>query len=268
MVSGLATSAARPECTKRMTSAQATTSGEIMSNEYHFADGSPRYGHRSETPSNEPAAPAGAVRVEEAAEGAARLGLDEMAAAIDRRLASSWADAPDPLVTQMRKENPEELAAARALVKLHLGSQRQWRFKAQAVRDKQLATTVRRRQASGSSTEILVLRLGLMAALIAPPAYIVATEQDDIVKLIVTGALCFAVALMGGHFLTVRARVPVMPNIRGPWLNELHGDVVNATLVAILQNQGTDLDRRTAAAARRGWASIQAASKAVAALHS
>jgi hypothetical protein len=191
-----------------------------------------------------------------------------MAAAIDRRLASAWADAPDPAVTALRKEHPEELAAARALVKLHLGTQRQWRLKAQAVRDKQLAATVRRRRVSGSAREILVLRLGLMAALITPPAYIVATAQDDIVKLIVTGALCFAVALTGGHFLTVRARVPVMPNIRGPWLNELREDIVNATLVAILQNQGTDLDRSTAAAGRRGWNSIQSAAKAVTALHS
>ncbi|MGO4187388.1 hypothetical protein [Pseudarthrobacter sp. TAF60_1] len=58
-----------------------------------------------------------------------------------------------------------------------------------------------------------------------------------------------------------------MPNIRGHWLNELREDVVNATLVAILRNKG-DLDARTAAAGQRGWASIQAASKAVAALHS
>lgn len=42
-------------------------------------------------------------------------------------------------------------------------------------------------------------------------------------------------AFVGGHFITVRSRVPVMPNIRGAWLNELRDDVVNATLVAILQ---------------------------------
>lgn len=239
-----------------------------MSNDYHLADGSPRYGHRTAAPPTEQASPAVTVRVEEAAEAAAGLGLDDMAAAIDRRLGSAWADAPDPVVTALRKGHPDELAAARALVKLHLGSQRQWRLKAQTVRDNLLAGTVARRKASGSAREILVLRLGLMLALIGPPAYIVATDQDNIVKLIVVGALCFAAALIGGHFLTIRARVPVMPNIRGPWLSELREDVVNATLVAILQNKGGVLDRRTAAAGRRGWDSIQAASKAVAALHS
>jgi hypothetical protein len=238
-----------------------------MTNEYHLADGSPRYGHRTEAASTEQAAPTGTTRVEEAAEGAARLGLDDIAAAIDRRLASSWADAPDPVVVALRKQNPEELAAARALVKLHLGSQRQWRLKAQAVRDNLLAGVVGRRKASGSARAILAMRLGLMLALIAPPAYIVATDQDSIVKLLVVGAICFAAALVGGHFLTIRARVPVMPNIRGPWLNELREDVVNATLVAILQNKGVVLDRRTAAAGRRGWESIQAASKGVAAIH-
>jgi hypothetical protein len=236
-----------------------------MTNEYHLADGSPRYGHRTDASAVQPA-PA-TVRAEEAAEGAARLGLDDMAAAIDRRLASAWADAPDPAVTALRAENPEELAAARALVKLHLGSQRQWRLKAQAVRDRQLAGLVARRRAAGSTAEILALRLGLMAALIAPPAYIVATDQDNIVKLIVVGALCFAAALIGGHFLTIRARVPVMPNIRGPWLAELREDIVNATLVGILQNKGVALSPARVAGGRRGWESIQAASKAVAAPH-
>jgi hypothetical protein len=94
-----------------------------MNNEYHRADGSPRYGHRTEASAEQPA-PAATVRVEEAAEGAARLGLDDMAAAIDRRLGSAWADAPDPAVTALRGEHPEELAAARELVRFHLGTQR------------------------------------------------------------------------------------------------------------------------------------------------
>jgi hypothetical protein len=68
------------------------------------------------------------------------------------------------------------------------------------------------------------------------------------------------------YFLTVRARVPVMPAIRGAWLNELREDIVNATLVAILQNKGVALEARAAAAGRRGWESIQIAAKAVAVL--
>jgi hypothetical protein len=119
-------------------------------------------------------------------------------------------------VAALRKENPAELAAACALVKLHPGTQRQWRLKAQAVRDKQLAGLVGRRKASGSAREILVLRLGLLVAPIVPPAYIVATDHDNIVKLVVVGAIFFAAALTGGHFLTIRARVPVMPKHQGP----------------------------------------------------
>jgi len=233
-----------------------------MSNEYLLADGSPRYGHRT--------APAGAVQPTttiaapaEVAEEAAKLSLDVMAAAIDRRLRSAWADEPDPAVEALRRDNPEELAAARALVRLHLGSQRHWRIKAQAVRDKQLAGTWSRRRAAGRSREVLALRLGLMAALIAPPAYIVATSPDDILRLLLAGIACFAFAVVAGHFLTCRAHVPVMPNIRGPWLAELREDVVNATFVAILENKGTPPASGTAAAARRGWESIQAASKVI-----
>jgi hypothetical protein len=37
--------------------------------------------------------------------------------------------------------------------------------------------------------------------------------------------------------------------------------------VAILQNKGAALDRRSVAAGRRGWESIQVAARAMAALH-
>ena len=237
-----------------------------MSNEYQLADGSPRYGHRTASASAVQATSPGSAPAE-VAEGAAKLSLDVMAAAIDRRLRSAWADEPDPAVEALRRENPEELAAARALVRLHLGSQRQWRIKAQAVRDKQLAGVWARRRAAGRSREVLALRLGLMAALIAPPAYIVATSPDDIPRLVLAGIACFAFAVVAGHLLTCRARVPVMPNIRGPWLAELREDVVNATIVAILENKGAPPDSVTAAAARRGWESIQAASRAIGALN-
>ncbi|MDQ0822474.1 hypothetical protein QFZ79_000212 [Arthrobacter sp. V4I6] len=201
--------------------------------------------------------------MEETAEAAARLGLDDLAAAVDRRLTGAWADKANPLIAAMRKAHPEELTAARSIVRLHLGSQRQWRLKAQAVRDKHLASTTDRRRAAGRAREILLLRLGLMIAL---PAYVLAISTG-LLKLAATGAGCFAAALIAGHFLTVRARVPVMPNIRGAWLNELREDIVDATLVAILQNQGVVLEAATAAAGRQGWRSIQVAAAAVRTLH-
>lgn len=241
-----------------------------MNSEFHLADGSPRYGSRSG--GQEAAEPAKrrtspGVRVEEAAEGAARLGLDELAAAIDRRLTSHWADAPDPLVETLRADHPEELAAARALVKLHLGSQRQWRLKAQAVRDRQLESTLRRRSASGRSRAALAARLVLMIALISLPAYVVATDRENLLKLVLAGAACIAVAQVCGHFTTVYARVPVMPAIRGAWLSELRDDVVNATLVAILLNKGIELEPRVIAAGQRGWKNIQAAALVMQKLH-
>lgn len=241
-------------------------SGENLSNEYQLIDGSPRYGSRTTEPETE--RPAIKVRVEEPAEAAARLGLDHMAAAIDRRLTSSWADRPNPLVTAMRQAHPEELAAAKAIVTKHLGSQRQWRMKAQAVRDGHLAATMRRRRAAGSAREILALRLVLLISLIALPAYIVATDREDLVKLLLVGVVCVGVAMAGGHFITVHARVPVMPNIRSGWLYELRVDIVNATLVGLLQSKGVELEARTVAAGQQGWKSIQGARAAVDALQS
>lgn len=239
-----------------------------MSNEYELVDGSPRYGSRSEVLIPSQTAAPSTVRVEETAEAAALMGLDHLAAAIDRRLTSSWADRENPLITGLRKDHPAELAAARTLVKRHLGSQRQWRLKAQAVRDKQLAATLRRRRTSGSATEVLFLRLSLMIALFAPPVYIVATSRDDILTLVLTGIVCIGAAFIAGHVITVRSRVPVSPNIRGAWLNELREDVVNATLVAILQNKGVPLEATTAAAGMRGWQSFSTAAQAVDSLQS
>lgn len=61
--------------------------------------------------------------------------------------------------------------------------------------------------------------------------------------------------------------MPVLPHIRSAWLAELRGEVTNATLVAVLQNKGADLDRRTVAAGRLGWESMMKAAGAVDTLH-
>jgi hypothetical protein len=236
-----------------------------MSNEYQLVDGSPRYGSRDENHASRQEPAASRIRVEEPAQEASRLGLDHLAAAIDRRLTSSWADREDPLLAALKKAHPDELKAARDLVTLHLGSQRQWRMKAQAVRDKHLAATMRRRRAAGSAMEVLFLRIGLMIALIAPPLYVMATSTD-MLKLTLTGVGCVAAAFAGGHFITIRSRVPAMPVIRGPWLAELREDVVTATLLAILLSKGVALEARTVAAAERGIKSIRAAASAVEAL--
>ena len=234
-----------------------------MNFKYELADGSPRYGSRTEDHTSAPSQPAATGNVEEAAEAAAQLGLDHLAAAIHRRLTGAWADREDHVVAGLRDTHPEELAAARSLVKLHLGSQRQWRMKAQAVRDKHLAATMRRRRAAGRAREIMFLRFGLMLALIVPPIYVLANGGNDILKLVLTGIACVATAFIGGHFITARSRIPVMPTIHGAWLNELRDDVINATLVAILQNKGSQLETRAAEAGQRGWKSIQSAAKAV-----
>jgi hypothetical protein len=119
--------------------------GEGMSKEYQLVDGSPRYGslrvlHRRTGLTNPP----GSGRANSGGSCAPRTG--RYGAAIDQRLSSSWVGKEDSLVAGLRTAHPAELAAARALVQLHLGSQRQWRPKAQAVRDRHLANTMRRRR--------------------------------------------------------------------------------------------------------------------------
>jgi hypothetical protein len=45
----------------------------------------------------------------------------------------------------------------------------------------------------------------------------------------------------------------VHPPVRAGWVKELRQDVVDATLLAVLQNKRVAVDRQTAAAAARGW---------------
>lgn len=65
------------------------------------------------------------------------------------------------------------------------------------------------------------MRLGLMVALIARRPTLWSPDQENYLKLLIIGIICFVAAMIGGHFLTIRARVPVVPSIRGPWLAEL-----------------------------------------------
>jgi hypothetical protein len=118
---------------------------------------------------------------------------------------------------------------------------------------------MRWRRASGSGREVFAMQAFLMASLIALPTYILATSGEDLLMLVFVGVGCVAVAMMGWHYNGVHARVPVMPNIRAAWLAEIRNDVVDATLVAILQNNGAGLDALTAAAGLHGWTSIQTA---------
>lgn len=99
--------------TEKRPASTTTVIGGTMSNEYQLADGSPRYGHRTGPTAGEQTATAETARIEKVAGGAAKLSLDVLAAAMDRRLRSDWADEPDPAVEALRDDNPEELAAAR-----------------------------------------------------------------------------------------------------------------------------------------------------------
>ncbi|VXC51430.1 hypothetical protein ARTHRO9AX_80126 [Arthrobacter sp. 9AX] len=79
------------------------------------------------------------------------------------------------------------------------------------VRDEERAGTTARRKAAGRAQEVLALRLGLMAPF-APPPFVLVTTADDILELLLVGALCIVAALAGGHFLTSRAGVPTESN--------------------------------------------------------
>ncbi|MEZ2388851.1 hypothetical protein AB6813_04770 [bacterium RCC_150] len=237
--------------------------------QYRLADGSPRYGiRRNAAPSRKVSSLPG--NAGDIGREAARLSLDHLEAAINHRLSSAWADQEDPLLVEFRNEHPEELKAARALVHEHLGSNRSWLRKAQAVRDRRLTSLARRRKASGHAAAAFVLRLVLIAGLLLPSIILVANGAP-LLNLVLTGVISLGAAYGAGHAITEWARVPVMPHIRPGWLKELRSDIVDAALLAIVQEKNVqeknDVDSRTADAAVRGWKHLRFAATTVDILH-
>jgi hypothetical protein len=213
----------------------------------------PRYGIRTGSASA-PAAPAG--RPELVAREAAGLGLHHLAAAMEHRITRAWADRPDPLLMQLRSDHPEDLAAAEVIVKAELGGRRSWLLKAQSAHNRYLAPVTARRRAAGLLPKALVLRLSLIALLILPSLLMVVFEAP-LAALVLTGAASVIAALVAGQAIHAWLRIPVQPAIRPRWLKEIRTDIVDATLLAILQGRGVDVDPQTALAAGRGWQHIR-----------
>ena len=221
---------------------------------YQLKDGSPRYGIRTDHHDQalqQDALPRGGSP-ETIAREASQLGLHHLAAGAEHRLNQSWADEDDALLVSLRNENPLELAVAEKIVNEKLGSTKQWLHKARTIYSRRLAPVAARRQTAGMLAKALFLRLFLIVLLIGP-AVLAVSFNVPLLVLVFIGVASILAAMYLGGVVTEWLRLPVHPPVRAGWVKELRQDVVDATLLAVLQNKRAAVDRQTATAAARGW---------------
>lgn len=187
---------------------------------------------------------------------AAALDVRHMAAAIDRRLTSEWAEREDPLVTRLQQTYPDDYLAARKQVSDGLGGNARWLARAQSAYHQRLAPASARRKASGKLKSVSWQRLSLLLGLSAPSGFVL-SAGFPIETLVAVGAGSLLAAVVLSEALTVKLRLPVPAKVRRGWLDELRTDVENVVLLAVVEQRGIEVDRMTARAASRGWRQIR-----------
>jgi hypothetical protein len=224
---------------------------------YQLKDGSPRYGVRTAHQDSEQLQPAIQRGNPEAiAREAGQLGLHHLAAAADHRLTRKWADGDDELLVRLREAHPAELQEAEQIVNAKLGNPKRWLLKARSNYTRGLAPVIARRQEAGMLSRAMFLRLFLIVLLIVPSVLAVSFSVP-LLYLVFIGIASILLALYLGGVVTEWLRLPVQPGIRSGWLKELRQDIVDATLLAVLEKKRALVDSQTSAAARRGWKHIR-----------
>jgi len=225
---------------------------------YQLKDGSPRYGvrteHHQDTGPRQPAGQRG--NPEAIAREAGQLGLHHLAAAADHRLTRKWADREDELLVRLREAHPAELAQAEQMVNAKLGNPKRWLLKARANYTRGLSPVIARRQEAGMLSRAMFLRLFLIVLLIVPSVLAVSFSVP-LLYLVFIGIASILLAMYLGGVVSEWLRLPVQPTIRSGWLKELRQDIVDATLLAVLEDQRAVVDSQTTAAAQRGWKHIR-----------
>lgn len=223
--------------------------------EYMLADGSPRYGIRTTGLVSTPVATVPSlIRVGLTADAAALFDAAELKLAVQHRFVLDKVDQADAeLIADLRASHPEELKEAEVVVAKRLGSPAVWMRGAktaytesvveEARKDgtliKQLASAL---MSLGLSVAMLVIIIGL-AVMDAPPEVFMAVLVAMILGTRPIQKKLGRTINLGG----IPTRID-REDARTLW-----DDVVNATLVAVLQNKDIPVDQASTKAALRGW---------------
>jgi hypothetical protein len=227
--------------------------------EYLLADGSPRYGIRT---ADAPAVPASAASKPLAGklpvEIAAGLHRQHLAMAAALRTVRLRTDDATERVARLRTDHVVEYALAVAAAEEHLGSPRKWRQASLENFSEEVTSPVMKSR-SGMS-RFVILGVAILCFTAGIPVLAIGLPfmgHELLVVLTVLWTYLFLGAKAVGHLYKKR-RYPEKFALNGYLVRDLYEDVVDATLVCLLQDKGVEIDPVTEKMATRGWRDIQA----------
>lgn len=222
--------------------------------EYMLADGSPRYGIRTGTAPTHVATVPSLVRVERTADAAALLDAAELKLAVQHRFVLDRVNHADAeIISGLRAGHPEELKEAEAIVAKRLGSPSVWMRGAKTAYTE---AVIDEAQMDGTLVNQLVASLkslGLAVVSLVIVVGLVVTEAPYLPSLaIIIGMVLAVLHIQRKLSRTIDPRC-LPTRIDREDARSLWEDVVNATLVDLLQSKGIPLDQATMRVALRGW---------------
>ncbi|NMR31972.1 hypothetical protein [Crystallibacter degradans] len=234
--------------------------------EYLLADGSPRYGIRTDD------APAPAVSKPVTgklpAEAAAGLHRQQLAMAAALRTVRFRSEDAEELVAKLRSEHPAEHVEALKAAVDHLGTPRKW-ARASLYRFTEQVTDSLMDSPAGVS-RFLIPAVAAVLFLLGIPALAIGLPLAGY-ELSLTLPVLALYFFVGARFvgsMMAKARYPERFKLNRYLAEDLYLDVVDATLVRILQDKGTEIDPVTERMANRGWRDIQAVAAKVEEIYS
>lgn len=223
--------------------------------QYILADGSPRYGIRTDGLAHTSVATVpNLVRVEQTADAAALLDAAELKLAVQHRFVLDRVNHADAeIISGLRSAHPEELKEAEAIVAKRLGSPAVWMRGAKTAYTEAVIEEAQRDGTLGNQLVASLKAIALNTAMLGIVVGFVVTKAPSVLSLVIVIGLFFATRPMQRKLGRIVDPGSLPTRIHREDASALWDDVVNATLVAVLQSKGIPLDQGTTKAALRGW---------------
>lgn len=223
--------------------------------EYILADGSPRYGVRTTGLVQTPAAAApNLIRVGQTADAAALLDAAELKLAVQHRFVlDKFNHADAGIISGLRTDHPEDAKEAEGIVATRLGSPAAWMRGAKTAYTQ---AVIEEAQMDGTLVNQLAASLksiGLTVAMLTVVFGLMATNAPPLLSLLIVIGLFLATRPLQRKLGRTVDPGNLPTRIDREDARLLWDDIVNATLVSVLQSKGVALDQGTLKAALRGW---------------
>lgn len=223
--------------------------------QYMLADGSPRYGIRTTGLSSIPVATVPSLmRVGQTADAAALLDAAELKLAVQHRFVlDKFNHADAEIISDLRGAHPEELKEAEAIVAERLGSPSVWMRGAKTA---YIESVIEEAKADGTLVRQFasaLMSLGLSVALLVIVIGLAVLDAPSSAFLAIVVAMSLGARPVQKKLGRTVNPGGVPTRVDREDARILWADIVNATLVSVMQNKGIPVDQATSKAALRGW---------------